>query len=260
MSLCLSTILADEYVRDWLTRQVQLKEESITDWMLDFIASHSPHSAYYAFNRYEEGRYSGADWDWWLLGRNSHFKFRVQAKRLRLGEDHYVGLAQSNRRGLQIEMLINSARQRGFFPIYAFYARENSSPFSLFVVPADRIYTNIFRLARARIEQTQLLNGTLPLVRLFCVPPDFDGDPIDWIRLILGVFFGYPNTDDPDEPLVQPPSGDPGFGETVPSFIRELSRAQTAEEAQRHLKAYRDEFGDTDGVLVVNLEPQEDEN
>ena len=64
---------ANDYVDGWMTRQPEIKEESITDWLLDYFDQHSSQLKYYQFNRYEEGAFSGADWDWWILLRNGCF-------------------------------------------------------------------------------------------------------------------------------------------------------------------------------------------
>src|SRR4051794_15384852 len=109
--ICRSIIQASTYVADWIGRQPEVKEESITDWSLDWLAYQTNYRlAYRLFTRHEEARTTGADFEWWILGNERAFKARVQAKRLRADTDNYPGLAHANDYGLQIVRLIENAR------------------------------------------------------------------------------------------------------------------------------------------------------
>ncbi len=99
---------ANDYIAGWIQRQPTVKEESITDWLLDYFHQRAPNVRYYEFNRIEEARYTGADWDWWFLLRKGCFKVRVQAKKLRYGKDHFPALARENQGGCQIDLLLDS--------------------------------------------------------------------------------------------------------------------------------------------------------
>src|SRR5271156_2283041 len=108
-SICHVSYHASVYIERGLFRQPQVKEESLTDWFLDWTALHCREFHYTLFNRHEEGKITGADWEWWILGESNALKMRVQAKRLKDNDDNYPDLARSNAHGLQIEKLIADA-------------------------------------------------------------------------------------------------------------------------------------------------------
>ena len=67
---------------EWMSAQPTVKEESITDWLLYELSKRSVQVAYKAFNRYEEAKYTGADWDWVFVFDDGTVWLRVQAKKL----------------------------------------------------------------------------------------------------------------------------------------------------------------------------------
>src|SRR5439155_23288711 len=113
---------ASKYVQSWLRRQPGVKEESLTDWLLDRISSQSPRFHYSAFSRHTEARETGADWEWWLLFPQHSYRLGVQAKKLNANADHYAVIAHVNRYGLQVEMLLENSRKADALPFYAFYS------------------------------------------------------------------------------------------------------------------------------------------
>lgn len=177
-SLCQIARDASSYVAGWLQRQPALKEESITDWMLDYFVQHSSEVRYYQFTRHEEARISGADWDWWFLLRRGCFKIRTQAKKVQRGHDHYRDLARFNQTGCQIDLLLESSAQFNFYPIYAWYGFGEGSercsritpPAALFIASAQETYDLVFGSPRRRIESSDLLSLSIPLPCLFCCP------------------------------------------------------------------------------------------
>lgn len=58
---------------------------------------------YYQFNRHEEGKNTGADFESWILTNRINFRARAQAKRLRSQKDLYASITHSSRHGLQID-------------------------------------------------------------------------------------------------------------------------------------------------------------
>ncbi|MFI0430685.1 DUF6615 family protein [Mariniflexile sp. HMF6888] len=79
-----------------------------------------PNISYQLFNRIQEARTTGADFEFWILTNNFNFRARVQAKRLRQNKDHYSSIAYTNNYGYQIEKLRTDAISNGFGPLYAF--------------------------------------------------------------------------------------------------------------------------------------------
>lgn len=118
---------ASSYAAGWLFRQPSLKEESITDWLLDYVQQHSTAIRYYLFDRIEEGASSGADWDWWFLLSDGCFKIRVQAKKIKKDKDHYKDLAHFNKKHFQIDLLLDSSARHNFYPIYGVYGFSRTS-------------------------------------------------------------------------------------------------------------------------------------
>ncbi len=97
-------------------------ETTITDINLLNLRSHGGHQiSVVKFSAQQEGRTTGADWEWWFGSANSWIGLRVQAKRLDIRSQRYRGLGQRNSLGLQNDILINDARSRQLTPIYAFY-------------------------------------------------------------------------------------------------------------------------------------------
>ena len=160
--------LAEEavnYTAGWMSRQPAVKEESITDWLLDFFDQNSSLIQYYQFNRHEEARSSGADWDWWFWLQKGCFKIRVQAKKVKKNHDHYEDLARSNMTGYQLDTLLNSSTIYNFYPIYSLYGfsenvercrmlsyRIPSNKSCLFICSAQEVYDLVFGSARKRIK------------------------------------------------------------------------------------------------------------
>lgn len=64
---------------------------------------------------------SGADWEWWLVGRRQVLGLRVQAKRIYKSSHAYDRLGESNKNGRQVDLLIKEASASRTYPIYCFY-------------------------------------------------------------------------------------------------------------------------------------------
>ena len=112
---------SSKYIYNWLKSQPFVKEESITDWLLFFVSTHSDKIIYKTFSHNEEA-FNGSDWEWWILTETYAFRFLIQAKKLKENADNYPNLSYNNRHGMQIDLLINSASQKGAMPFYAFYS------------------------------------------------------------------------------------------------------------------------------------------
>lgn len=177
-----------KYVYSWLKRQEKVKEESLTDWLLYEISSRTNRFYYKAFTRNEEAT-NGADWEWWVLTNGSNgfnaYRFLVQAKKLKSNQDNYPLISYGNRNGLQIDLLIDSAKQRNAMPVYMYYSvslpdfrkqRMGIEHLCHHPVPCCEYCTNgaylstaqtvkdeIFDSPRKHISAVDLLNRSLPL-------------------------------------------------------------------------------------------------
>jgi len=106
-----------------------LGEESITDYLiLDLKRWHPDQVTIFRFNRYQEGKTTGADWEWWFTGKGKWFGMRVQAKKLDSRTLTYKSLPHrlKNSQRKQVNLLINDAKKRGLYPLYCFYNYWNN--------------------------------------------------------------------------------------------------------------------------------------
>src|ERR1700686_4783075 len=176
-TICRSIIQASIYVAEWIHRQPEVKEESITDWSLDWLAYRTnSRLAYKLFTRHEEARITGADFEWWIVGNQRAFKARVQAKRLKPNADNYPGLAHTNDYGLQIVRLIENAHAVRAAALYLFYARglvhlprRQVAMNGMFIGDADDIDDHFVSAARKYVSDADVLHRSIPLSVLFCL-------------------------------------------------------------------------------------------
>lgn len=172
----------------WLRKQPAVGEESLTDWLLYQLAERVPWIRYVKFTRHQEARETGADWEWWFVGRKENLGVRVQAKKLAVGTDNYGSLAYSNRSGMQIERLREDAAQRGLLSFYAFYADGASgvrvmcggnaaagASEGAFLADANTLYVSHIRSGRAKVTSDAILQASNPLSCLVCCPMASDG-------------------------------------------------------------------------------------
>lgn len=73
---------ASREIREWISDQPSVKEESITDWLLRDISKRVKNVYYTSFSRMTEARTTGADWEWWFLFDCGSYRMRIQAKKL----------------------------------------------------------------------------------------------------------------------------------------------------------------------------------
>jgi len=172
-------------ILNWLTKQPEVKEESMTDRFLFDISERLPIVKYKQFSRMEEGRKTGADWEWWFLFPNDNsFCARVQAKKLKNDEDNYAGIAYTKNGTLQIERLIEDSDKDNFASMYVFYSSENSQYTlceglkkglkvgneGVFIGDAVQLKDEIISKPRAKYLARDILKYTNPISCLFCCP------------------------------------------------------------------------------------------
>ncbi len=181
-----------EYIYTWLRKQNHVKEESLTDWMLYEISRKCNFIHYQAFSRHEEAK-NGSDWEWWVLTpdcsgkhRYNAYRFLVQAKKLFADDkDNYPLINYSNRYGTQVDLLLDSARDKNALPLYMYYSicRSNVieqirnvsyiSEYALrwcenctngcYLSLAQTVYELIYHVPRKRILDSQLLDRSFKL-------------------------------------------------------------------------------------------------
>jgi hypothetical protein len=263
--LCQISRDANDYITGWMNRQPEVKEESITDWLLDFYTQHTNEIRYYQFNRYEEGRHTGADWDWWILLRNGCFKLRIQAKKIRLGHNHYTDLTRNNQNGFQIDILLNSSSEYNFYPLYSIYGHSEGvercqhpkRPLSLHICSAQEVYDLIFNAPRRRINSSDILQLTIPLECLFCCPLVRDGAGIG-PRKLFDHYFGIPplgrNNEEQDDNF----NRNRGFEQNVPRNIASLfEMKETNDNSIGLIEEYRSMYPGSKALGIIKVREPE---
>lgn len=181
-----------EYIYTWISRQNHVKEESLTDWLLYEITQRCDFIYYQAFSRHEEAR-NGCDWEWWVLTNGNQgkhrfnaYRFLVQAKKLlHNGNDNYPLISYGNKYGTQVDLLMNSARNRNALPIYMYYSIGKSDvaeqiknvPYissksfmccetctnGCFISLANVVYDLLYKAPRRKVLDSQLLNSSFKM-------------------------------------------------------------------------------------------------
>ena len=174
-----------KYIYHWLIQQPNVKEESITDWLLFNLSQRCRQLKYYAFSRHMESA-NGADWDWWVLSAHYAYRFRVQAKKIKPKADNYSSICYSNSNGLQIDLLLASSENDAAFPLYMFYSAEEQDTASVlrhyptaefsemiewckpcstgaFLSPAQFVFDEVLAKPKAVISASTLLDISLKL-------------------------------------------------------------------------------------------------
>lgn len=259
MSLCKICRKASKHVHDWISRRTNLQEESITDWLLDNISTQTNQIAYYPFNKHEEAKVSGADWDWWVLFGHSCFKLRIQAKRAKDNRDHYRDIARSNRYGLQIELLMNSSTRLNFYPMYAFFGHScgnercirEGDVSGIFITSALDVYKAVIAVPRRNVPKDTLLSLCIPFHCLFCCPLVHDGRS-DGFENLFHRYFEYPRQPGEGEPsLERSELRHPGFEEQTPRFILALLEGIKGENASGMIREYQSMFPESNGIMIT---------
>lgn len=179
-NICEELQKSSSYVRQWLTNQPAVKEESLTDWLLYDVSKNVPSVLYHAFTKHQEARETGADWEWWILFKKYFFRLRVQAKKVSTSKDNYLELARTNRYGLQIDMLLDGAQKANAIALYALYSAKDSRTMcghhlaehddGLFFAGASRLNADFISGARQRITADDLLSRSVPFSCFACCP------------------------------------------------------------------------------------------
>lgn len=256
----------------WQEKQPNVKEESLTDWLLYAISQSKDRFYYNEFTRNEESAV-GADWEWWVLTDGSHglraYRFLVQAKKLKKGKDNYPLIAYSNRNGLQIDMLIDSAKRRSAMPVYMYYSVSepeiaaqirNLYPLSSEIITwcedctngaylsmAHTVKHRVFDAPRGVISEQSLLNDSIKLSLL-----DLLLDGQHSAEKILDALNSYFIKNHGEDYFSN--AGIKHIGNNIPGYLHALIDAN---KRKIHLDWFEDEFKhefeDLGGVAVLDL-------
>lgn len=260
--ICKTARDANDYVSGWLTRQPELKEESITDWLLDYFDQHTNQIRYYQFNRQEEGKTYGADWDWWIILPNGCFKLRIQAKKVKKGANHYNDLTRNNKHGFQMDLLLNSSSAQNFYPLYALYGKSEGvercqkppSSVLLHICSAQEIYDLVFGHPRQRINSTDLLQLTIPMECLFCCTLVRDRNEFG-PRDLFDHYFKIPPRNNDKENQNDNERNNQGYDKEVPEIISALYKMETLNDNSVGLiNEYRNQYPGSNSLSIIKID------
>jgi len=178
---CIKFKDSSEYIHNWLSKQPSVGEESITDWLLFNLGQSLPKLKYKKFTRHQEARTTGADWEWWIVDNHSAISMRIQAKKITAGKDNYAGLAHTNKYGLQIDKLIQDAKQKNFIPFYALYSAPKipqkvicggqldlAEQQGVFISSAQLLFDRYIKNGKVKVEADDILSKSNPLHCMAC--------------------------------------------------------------------------------------------
>lgn len=250
-------------VADWVRNQPSVGEESLTDWLLYRLSALASWIRYIPFSRYDEGTKTGADWEWWFVGDATSLGIRVQAKSFGDIDDVYRLLAYTNKRGLQVEMLLEAAATNKLLPWFAFYHSEptpnttlcsqwssHSRANGVFVADAERCYDQFVRPGRHRIGPVDVLSQSCALPCLFCCAPRSDPPPSLVDELIAHIRRSLRT--DPAVPL-------PGVHESLPGHVMALLNSQRAEPPHWIAREFAGHLRGVSALLAFDLRSQSSE-
>ena len=102
---------------------ISISETTLTELNLLEIKRRHPTKVYIKkFSQQDEGKITGADWEWWIGSNSQWLGIRVQAKRLKADNAlSYSSFGHSNKHGNQVDMLIENAHIKRLYPMYCFY-------------------------------------------------------------------------------------------------------------------------------------------
>lgn len=239
--------------------QPNVGEESITDWVLYEVSKRIKKSGYIKFNRHQEARKTGADWEWWFIGNTKSLRLRVQAKKIEGTKDVYPALAYTNQYGLQIEKLIEDSKSVNAIPIYALYAAPQVAPNTkcrrkevngvsqgIFLIEANSIFSSYISPGRKVVSSASLIANSTPLPCLFCCSIKFDTEDavLRLRKLIMHLFL--------------PGEGKSDFGDNVglhdeyPNYVHQILNnldQSTPDWWEREFSRWIDGF---DAVMVFD--------
>lgn len=255
--ICKTIKECSKEVFNWISKQKEVNEESITDWTLYKANDLEPRIKYIEFDRFKEARLTGADFEMWIIDNSYNFKARIQAKRLRIGKDHYPSIAYANKYGLQIEKLIDNAKANGFRPFYAFYNNEQETSRcgmdikdeGIYLACAEELYRDIILNPRTRISTNSLISKSTPFSCWFCCPlcdlKNYNGLP-DYLKR----YFDFKNNDDSNL----------GFENKIPNHILnllEISNKNSSELTDIWIKENGNKFEDVKRLIVFDNRKKE---
>jgi hypothetical protein len=243
---------------------LSISEESITDFLLLDLKKALPNNIFVRkFSKLQEGKSTGADWEWWFVGGGRGFGMRVQAKRLSTATQKYEDLGRlAGKSGkLQVDLLIKDAQKANLYPAYCFYNFwDSAKPLPAWNCRSFVANWRMFGCALADAGAIKLLISKglndLQSVAEHCLPwsclvccqgfaPKPQATLADRIRILISEFLGATEQLGGRNENLLPEVIE---AERWPSYVRAILEAPVTEIIERP------EGRNIDGVLVLRIE------
>ena len=241
------------YIRHWIHKQSNVKEESLTDWLLYDISNKIKRISYKAFSRNEEAKVTGADWEWWFLFKSYSYKFRVQAKKIKTNGDNYSSIAYSNRHGLQINKLISDSIDNNSIPIYSFYTNKINRvkcgkhilDEGVYITGANGLYDKFIKVGRQKVQFDDILEDSIPLSCMLCCPLAHPSrDKHDFTKFISNYFSSELKNNDSDRFI--------GQYKEIPFYVNSLIEISNEDKSDFWEKEFESYIENINGILIFD--------
>ena len=192
MDLCESNKKVAKEVRDFIQNVPDVKEESITDylvWKWAEIDKRFKFISIKTFTRKEENELTGADFELeiWLIGNRFRYPLLIQAKKLVKPFNSYVSkLNYPHGTQDQIKKLINYSHLKKRLPFYLFYSLPDKDTRTMcpnndfldcgaFLADAFTVKKFADRIWGSRVSKNKILSRSNPFYCIVCCPLAYKG-------------------------------------------------------------------------------------
>lgn len=232
----------------WLRAQENVKEESITDWLIYEMGNKVSNIKSVTFTRHEESKTTGADWEWWIISSSKSYKFRIQAKKM----TSLMYKALNYKDGLQINTLIKSSSKTNSIPLYAFYAKdvtENRCLKSInnegvYLAGAIEVFENTILCEDRTVTSVKLLNMSIPLSCLLGCPLLEEG-----VNCFIKKHFLLESTAK-KEPYFKTKVGE---YEHIPEYIQSLLYSKEKISIQNYEEQYKEKIKHLKYITIIDI-------
>lgn len=268
MTDCHHFRFATEYVASWIAAQASVGEESITDWLLFDLSAKVNGLKYIKFTKPQEARKTGADWEWWFVGNQVSLRLRIQAKRLRRGQDAYSNLAYANQHGMQIDKLLKDAHANNALAFYAMYVepgkyaqlcdgpvQHQSSNQAIYLAAANSINRQFVLPARQYVSVADVIQHSNPIECLVCCPRARPpaANVIDGLDNFVNTYHRESRVDGNSDIVHERR----GLTEKLPGYISSLLDRSPNDRFDWFQQEFRGQLPEVDGIVTLDLRSED---
>ena len=244
--------------------QPSVGEESITDWLLYTLSSNIASLKYKKFTKHQEARTTGADWEWWMVGRRKSIRLRIQAKKLKPKSDNYPSLAYSNAYGLQIDKLLSDASSTNALAFYAFYSKPVASNFlcggnpstrithpSVLLAAAKTLESQFIKPARKYVSAADVASNSNPYECLVCCPLSMSHGNSSVQAIYEHIQHYYQEAIEAEERSNS--TAPTGLHDEVPQYVRTLLESESGDIPEWWESEFSRQLPQVDSIMVWDL-------